>query len=89
MLRGWGHQVYDFREHGFDWDDIDENWDSWTTHDYVTALRHPIAEDAFQKDYKALRWANACVLLMPCGRSGLNSSPFALGATCDCRLRTT
>ena len=43
MLRGRGHQVYDFREHGFGWDEIDENWDSWTTHDYVTALRGFVA----------------------------------------------
>ena len=79
MLRGRGHQVYDFREHGFGWDDIDENWDSWTTHDYVTALRHPIAEGAFQKDYRALRWANACVLVMPCGRSAHLEAGWSIG----------
>ena len=79
MLRGRGHQVYDFREHGFGWDEIDENWDSWTTHDYVTALRHPIAEGAFQKDYRALRWANACVLVMPCGRSAHLEAGWSIG----------
>ena len=79
MLRRWGHQVYDFREHGFGWEEIDENWERWTTHDYVTGLRHPIAEGAFQEDYRALRWANACVLVMPCGRSAHLEAGWSVG----------
>ena len=58
MLRGWSHQVYDFREHGLGWNNI---------------------EDALQKDYRALRWANVRVVVMPCGRTAHLEAGWSIG----------
>ena len=65
LLRQWGHQVYDFREHGFNWSEVDEGWESWTPEDYLAGRCHHIATSAFQSDLDALWWANACILVMP------------------------
>ena len=29
---------------GFQWSDIDHNWQNWTTEQYREALNHPIAQ---------------------------------------------
>ena len=47
-LRKLGHEVYDFRNpkkgnNGFQWSQIDENWQNWTPEEYTKALNHPIA----------------------------------------------
>ena len=79
-LREAGHEVYDFRhprvqgpagaqEHGFAWSDIDPSWESWTVAQYRAALRHPLAEAGFASDHAAMEWADACVYVLPCGRS--------------------
>ena len=79
LLRQWGHQVYDYTEHGFNWGEVDENWESWSPQDYLTGLRSHIAVSAFQRDLDALWWANACVLVMPCGRSAHLEAGFCIG----------
>lgn len=33
------------------------------------ALAHPVSQDGFDFDIEAMRWADACVLLLPCGLS--------------------
>lgn len=68
------HEVYDFRHPkegnaGFAWEDISENWKSWTTEDYIKALNTGIANDGHGHDYAAMQWADVCVVVMPCGRS--------------------
>lgn len=74
-LRLVGHEVYDFRhppagDHlGFSWSDVDPEWTSWTPEQYVEALGHPIASAGFDSDFSAMAWADACVLVLPCGRS--------------------
>ena len=73
-LRSWGHEVYDFRnpkpgEHGFHWSAIDPDWRSWNTEDHVRALQHRLAVEGYADDYNAMLWADACVLVLPCGRS--------------------
>jgi hypothetical protein len=73
-LRDAGHEVYDFRnpsekDKGFAWSDIDPNWKDWTNEQYRQALSHPIAEKGFANDFNAMAWADACVMVMPCGRS--------------------
>ena len=73
-LREAGHEVYDFRnpapgDTGFSWSQIDPNWKDWSVAQYREALKHPIAEAGFDRDMGAMRWATACVLVLPCGRS--------------------
>lgn len=85
ILKAWGHEVYDFRNpapgnHGFHWSEIDPNWQNWTTAEYLKALQHPIAEAGFTVDFDAMKWADAFVLLLPCGRSAHLELGWAVGA---------
>lgn len=73
-LRDAGHEVYDFRNPrygmgGFEWGDIDRDWRDWDPKQFVCALEHTIAEAAFTSDLAAMEWADACVLVLPCGLS--------------------
>lgn len=86
ILRAVGLEVYDFRnpgpgEHGFSWSEIDENWRAWTPEEYRKALGHPIAERGFGLDMRALRAADACVLVQPCGTSAHLELGYAVGAS--------
>ncbi len=84
-LRDEGHEVYDFRnpaegDHGFHWSSIDPEWQEWSPATYVQALHHPLAQAGFKTDMDALRWADAVVLVMPCGRSAHLELGWAVGA---------
>lgn len=72
-LRGEGHVVYDFRNPpgrtGFAWSDIDPDWRAWSARRYIEVLKHPVAEAGFRSDFDAMRAADLCVLVLPCGRS--------------------
>lgn len=73
-LREAGHEVYDFRnpapgDPGFSWAEIDPYWTHWTVEEFQAALKHPIAVAAFGKDMGAMERADACVMVLPCGRS--------------------
>lgn len=73
-LREAGHEVYDFRNPphgrgGFHWADVDPRWQEWSVGEYVEGLSHPISEAGFKSDLDAMLWADACVLVLPCGRS--------------------
>lgn len=73
-LREVGHEVYDFKhphpdDNGFHWSEIDGGWQSWSVDQYIAGLRSPIAERGFKNDFDAMKWADACVLVLPCGRS--------------------
>ena len=74
-LRDAGHEVYDFKNppngiKGFAWSDIDPNWLAWDAETYRTLLTtHPIAARGYMNDFRAMEWADTCVLLLPCGRS--------------------
>lgn len=86
ILRTAGHEVYDFRhppggDHlGFSWSDVDPDWTSWSARDYVAALDHPIAVAGFDSDFGAMEWADACVLVLPCGRSAHLEAGWFVGA---------
>ena len=74
MLRASGHEVYDFKNPphgrgGFAWSEIDPNWQKWTAAEYRAALTTEIAEAGYRSDMDAMEWADACVLVLPCGRS--------------------
>ena len=85
LLRGLGHEVYDFKnpkegDTGFHWSDIDENWQEWTPEEYVNAMSHPIAEEGFKSDFDAMKWAECCVMCLPCGRSANTEAGWMKGA---------
>lgn len=79
-LRGAGHEVYDFRNPGFLWSDIDPNWEKWDPENFRRKLFHPLAMNGFNQDFNAMKWAEACVLLMPCGRSAHLEAGYFIGA---------
>lgn len=83
-LRKQGHEVYDFMNppggSGFGWEKIAENWQEWTTEEYKAALEHPIAIAGFNSDFDAMKWADVCVLVLPCGRSAHTEAGWMAGA---------
>lgn len=84
VLRSLGHEVYDFRapapgNDGFRWSEIDENWKEWTPAAYRHALGDPIAKAGYALDIAALRACDACVLVLPCGRSANWEFGYAMG----------
>ena len=73
-LREAGHEVYDFRHPapgntGFRWSEIAPDWEDWTAEQFREALSHPVAARGFGFDMAALANSDACVLVLPCGRS--------------------
>lgn len=91
LLRFANFEVYDFREptpgnHGFSWHEIDPTIPpgpadlSLPAEAIVRMLRHPAAEDGFRLDMGALEWCDACVLVLPCGRSAHLEAGWAAGA---------
>ena len=70
LLRN-GHEVYDFRNANswFRWEEISEDWEYWSNGQFVSALSHPLSKKAFSADFNGMQWADACVLILPCGKS--------------------
>lgn len=84
LLRRCGHEVYDFRHpapgvSGFSWAEIDPDWQRWTPAQYRAALEHPIAERGYAHDIDALNACDACVLVLPSGRSASWEFGYAMG----------
>lgn len=86
QLREAGHDVYDFRNpapgnEGFGWPQCDPRPPSvWTVEDFLNALKSPAAQEGFKLDMDALRSCDACVLVLPCGRSAHLELGWAAGA---------
>ena len=73
-LREEGFRVYDFRnppsgDQGFKWGSIDPDYMDWPPDKYREMLMHPKAERQFGNDIEAMEACDACVLVLPCGRS--------------------
>jgi hypothetical protein len=86
-LRQDGHEVYDFRnpapgQHGFSWREVHPDWQSWPDDipKYLEGLQHPTAERGFKFDMDALKAAEICVYVMPCGVSASLEAGYACGA---------
>ncbi|GEP52356.1 hypothetical protein FNO01nite_30280 [Flavobacterium noncentrifugens] len=83
LLRGAGHEVYDFKNppsrSGFAWSSIDEHWELWTFGEYKAALEHPLAIAGFDSDFDAMKWADCCVMVLPCGRSANTEAGWMKG----------
>ena len=83
-LRKAGHDVYDFRNppdggSGFRWSDVGADWMDWTPQEYRQRLSHPLAEHQFANDIRAMEGCDACVLLLPCGRSAHTEAGWFAG----------
>jgi hypothetical protein len=87
-LRTAGHEVYDFRNpapglSGFAWSEIDGGWQQWSPTQFRQALKHPIAREGFRRDREALESCDACVLVLPCGRSAHLEAGYAAARGAD------
>ena len=82
LLREFGHEVYDFRNPG--------GKTGFARHQcgispvmsiegYLTALESKRAAEGFTSDKEALDACDACVLLLPCGRSAHLEAGYAVG----------
>lgn len=88
-LRRCGHTVYDFRHptpgnSGFRWSEVDPDWKADGSGDveptrYRRMLQHPIAIAGYEHDITALRDCDACVFVLPCGRSASWEFGYAMG----------
>lgn len=83
-LRDAGHDVYDFRnppngDSGFHWTDVDTRAMEWTPSEYKEGLHHPKAERQFKNDIEAMESCDACVLVLPCGRSAHTEAGWFAG----------
>lgn len=68
LLRGAGHKVYDFREKSFQFHALaDKPWDTLGFMEQYKLLENPKADEAFDKDFAGLQWADVLVMLYPCG----------------------
>lgn len=85
-LRNAGHEVYDFKNPnengggGFSWLEIDPNYEKWNPVQYVKALEHPRAIEGFNADFEAMQWADACLMVQPCGVSAALELGWSVGA---------
>lgn len=83
-LREAGFEVYDFRnppsgDEGFHWECVSERWQDWTPEEYRDNLGHPKAERQFSNDIVAMESCDACVLVLPCGRSAHTEAGWFAG----------
>jgi hypothetical protein len=84
-LREAGYEVYDFKEPiagnvGFGWKEVDPDWQRWSVEEYKKALEHPLALAGYKSDWSAMRGADMCVLVLPCGRSAHLEAGYFVGA---------
>lgn len=83
-LRESGFEVYDFRnppsgDEGFHWCNVSDKWMDWTPSEYRDNLTHPLAERQFANDIEAMESCDACVLVLPCGRSAHTEAGWFTG----------
>lgn len=88
ILREAGNDVYDFRfphpdQPGFSWRNIAEGWKDWTPQEYIAGLDHEISCGGFADDFSAMKWADTCVLVLPCGKSAHIEAGWFTGAGKD------
>ena len=96
-LRHRGHEVYDFRHpRGRDdrsvWKELHIKKETVYGEEMVDLLDTPFARARFQEHLEAMREADVCILLLPCGRSahieagymkGLGKTVYVLGSVFD------
>ncbi len=85
LLREEDFEVYDFRNPepgniGFSWSEIDPDWLEWKPKQFIKALDHPIAEAGYKLDFDAMKQADVCIMVLPCGRSAHSEAGWMKGA---------
>ena len=86
LLRSSGFEVYDFKDpandkDAFRWSDLGiERPEDWSPERCIEFLSHPRAEEGFRQDFDAMRWADACVLVLPAGRSANLEAGWFVGS---------
>lgn len=83
-LRDRGMEVYDFRNPphgrgGFAWSQIDPQWQKWDPKGWRDGLKSPLAVEGFNSDKRGMDWAEACVLVLPSGRSSHLEAGYMAG----------
>lgn len=87
VLRSAGHEVYDFKnpapgDNGFGWRQVDpdhQHGEPVTAKRWRRMVDHPIALKGYAYDMGAMKWADACVYVLPCGRSASFEAGWFLG----------
>lgn len=82
-LRAAGHEVHDYKAHmdgGLAPDGVDVTSLRFEPAQFRMLLEDPRAHAWFQRDMDALRACDACVLVLPCGRSAHLELGYAVGA---------
>jgi nucleoside 2-deoxyribosyltransferase len=79
LLRYLGAEVYDFKQDGFSWSDIDPRWQEWSPEAYKAALQHPVAIAGHKKGKDAMIAADVCVMVLPSGRSASFELGYMMG----------
>ncbi len=84
LLTRFGHKTYDFKNpapgnSGFNWKEIDPDWEMWGATQFRASLWSPMAEEGFKFDMEALDAADLVVLLLPSGRSAHIEAAWACG----------
>lgn len=81
VLRASGHEVYDFRnppnKSGFGWEQVNPNWQGSGSRlsrvvepaTWREMLRHPLAVAGYAVDLGAIKWCDAILYVLPCGKS--------------------
>lgn len=83
-LRDAGFDVYDFRnppsgDEGFKWQYVSTDYMDWSPEQYRDMLHHEKAERQFANDIEAMESCDACVLILPCGRSAHTEAGWFAG----------
>lgn len=80
-LRVAGHEVYDFRDHGFSWQQIQPDYPErlLSSEELLEMYEHPLAREGLKRDMTALSNSDACVIVQPCGRSAHLEFGYAIG----------
>jgi nucleoside 2-deoxyribosyltransferase len=78
--RSAGFEVYDFKDsEGFNWKEVDPEWQKWDYEGWERGLLHERAEQGFKRDMDALERADRCILVLPSGRSAHLEAGYAIG----------
>ncbi len=83
-LRAENFEVYDFKnpavgDHGFAWVETGIHGDPTYLNDLACALQSARAQAGFANDFGVMQWADACVLVLPCGRSAHLEAGWFMG----------
>lgn len=85
LLKLTNNEIYDFRNPvpgntGFKWSQIDEHWEKWDIQKAISIVKNnPLAIEGYNFDINALNKCNACLLILPAGRSASWELGYAMG----------